>query len=221
MLKLISNPDEFFAELKQREPNLIYPILIVIVLAILASVGQYLVVSKISQAFPPKIAKYLMVGAYIGIVTSFFASFIVWLVVAVIFYAISSVFGGKGEFKRTLEFSAYGFVPNIIGSCITLPFTYHYISQAEIPPLIPESLGIEALRNPEVMKSIMQAMFPTEAIYASAIVSLAILLWSLTIWTFALKHARELSLRNAFISVLIPTALHFIYQLWSILKYVL
>jgi len=216
MLKLITNPDEFFAELKQRKPNLVYPILIVTVLAILASVGQYLVISKFSQDFPPEIAKFMLIISYIGVATSFIVSFIVWLIIAVILYAISSVFGGEGEFKRTLEFTGYGFVPNIVGSCITLPLTAHYLSRAEIP-----MLGAEALRDPEVMKSIIQAIFPTEAIYAFAIVNFAMLLWSLTIWSFALKHARGLSLKNAFITALIPTALYCIYQLWSILKYVL
>ncbi len=68
------------------------------------------------------------------------------------------------------------------------------------------------------MKSVVLSIIPRDLVYSNLIINLAITVWSLTIWTFAIKHAREIELRKAFITALILTALFGIYQLWSILK---
>ena len=213
-MKLITNPDEFFEELKQRDVRIKIPLLtIMIPLAILLSVYQYLLVTKLSQAFPPELARFFLVGAYVGIIGSFIGVFAVWLILAVIMHGISSLFGGKGSFRRTFEFTGYGFLPSLVGSLITVPMSAYYISKAEIP-----KITITQLQNPNVIKTIILSLIPKSLVYSNLIVNLAITAWSLTIWTFAVKHAREIELRKAFITALIPTVLFGIYQLWSILK---
>ena len=97
-MKLITNPDEFFHELKGEEIRIRKPLTIVIVLAILVSAYQYFLVTKISQAFPAEIAKFFVVGAYIGIIGSFIGMFAVWLMLAVIMHGLSAFFNGKGSF---------------------------------------------------------------------------------------------------------------------------
>ncbi len=213
-MKLITNPDEFFEELKQRDVRIKIPLLtIMIPLAILLSVYQYLLVTKLSQAFPPELARFFLVGSYVGIIGSFIGVFAVWLILAVIMHGISSLFGGKGSFRRTFEFTGYGFLPSLIGSAVTVPMSIYYVSKAEIP-----KITITQLQNPNVIKTIMLSLIPKFLIYSNLIINLAITAWSLTIWTFAVKHAREIELRNAFISASIPTILFGIYQLWNILK---
>ncbi len=50
-MKLITNPDEFFEELKQRDVKIRIPLLTVMIpLAILLSIYQYLLATKLSQA---------------------------------------------------------------------------------------------------------------------------------------------------------------------------
>jgi len=204
----------FFAKLKQKETRIRKPMTIVLFLAVLVSTYRYLLVTKISQAFPAEIARFFTVGSYIGIVGSFIGMFAVWFILALIMHGLSAFFDGKGLFRRTFEFVGYGFMLSLIGSVITVPMSWFYISQAEIP-----IISIARLQqNPNVMKTIMLSLIPRDLVYSNLIINLAITVWSLTLWTFAIKHAREIELRKAFICALIPTMLFGIYQLWSILK---
>jgi len=123
-------------------------------------------------------------------------------------------FEGKGSFRRTFEFTGYGFLPSLVGSLITVPMSLNYILNAEIPKISFTQLQ----QNPNVIKAIMLSLIPKSLIYSNLIINLAVTIWSLTIWTFAVKHAREVELKKAFVSALIPTVLFGIYQLWSILK---
>ena len=135
-MKLITNPDEFFEELKHRDVRIKIPLLTVMIpLAILLSAYQYVLATKLAQAFPPELARFFLVGAYIGIVGSFIGVFAVWLILAVIMHGISSFFGGRGSFRRTFEFTSYGFFPSLVGSIITVPMSAYYISKAEIPKI--------------------------------------------------------------------------------------
>lgn len=85
-MKLITNPNKFFEELKQRDVKIKKKPLLTIVLplAVILSTYQYLLMNKISQAFPKELAQFFMIGAYIGIIGSFIGMFAIWFVVAVI-----------------------------------------------------------------------------------------------------------------------------------------
>ncbi len=213
-MKLITNPNEFFRELKDKEVRIRKPLVIVVALAVLISAYQYFLVTKISQAFPAEIAKFFVVGAYVGIVGSFIGMFAVWLILAVIMHGLSAFFNGKGSFRRTFEFVGYGFLPSLVGSAITVPMSWYYISQAEVPKISLSQLQ----QNPNVVKSIMLHLLPKDLIYSNIIINIAITAWSLTIWTFGIRHAREIELKKAFITALIPTILFGAYQIWNLLK---
>ncbi len=213
-MKLITDPNGFFEELKEKEVRIRKPLVIVLALAVLISAYQYFLVTKISQAFPPELAKFFAVGAYIGIIGSFIGMFAVWLILAVIMHGLSAFFGGKGSFRRTFEFVGYRVLPSLVGSAITVPMSWYYISQAEVPKI---SLA-QLQQNPNVMKTVMFSLIPKDLVYSNIIINLAITAWSLTIWTFAIKHARNIELRKAFITALIPTIIFGAYQIWSILK---
>ncbi len=213
-MKLITNPDEFFEELKQREIRIRKPLVIVLALAVLVSMYQYLIVTKLSQAFPQEIAKFFVVGAYVGVIGSFIGMFAVWLILAVIMHGLSAFFNGEGSFRRTFEFVGYGFLPSLVGSAITVPMSWYYVSQAEVPKI---SLA-QLQQNPDMIKSIMLYLLPKDLIYSNLIINVAVTIWSLTIWSFAIKHARNVELRKALICALIPTLLFGVYQVWNLLK---
>ena len=214
-MKLITDPNGFFEGLKQKEVRIRKPLLtIVLPLAILLSIYQYFLMNKLSQAFPAEITQFFLVGAYIGIIGSFVGIFAVWLILAVIMHGISSFFGGKGSFRRTFEFTGYGFLPSLVGSAITVPLSLNYILNAKIPRISITQLQ----QNPNVIKTVMLSLIPKDLVYSNLIINLAITAWSLTIWTFAVKHARDIELKKAFVSALIPTIIFSIYQVWNLLK---
>ncbi len=214
IMKLISNPDGFFAEMKNHDTKLSKPALIALLLATLIALNQYVLISQLSEVMPEKLEVFFKIGGYIGVVSSFIGVFAVWVIIAVIMHGLSAFFEGKGDFRRTFEFIGYGFFPSLVGSLITVPMSLHYITNAKIPEI---SL-VQLQQNPDVVKVIMLSIIPKDLIYSNLIINFVITAWSLTIWSFALRHARGIEMREAFICALIPTVLFAIYQIWSILK---
>ena len=166
-MRLITNPDGFFEELKWKGVKL-RKIAIVLALAVLISSYQYFLVTKLSQALPTEIAQFFTIGAYIGIAGSFIGIFAVWLILATIMHGISSFFNGKGSFRRTFEFTGYGFLPSLIGSAVTTPMSAYYILNAEIPRISITQLQ----QNPDVMKSIMFSLIPKDLVYFNLTINL-------------------------------------------------
>ncbi len=210
-MKFVTNPDEFFAELKNREPKLIYPAIILLAISIVSGYYQFVLLTKLSETFPEDFAKFLKIGATFGVFGAILTTFALWLVVAGIMFGITSIFGGEGSFKRTLEFVGYGFFPMLVSSLITVPISVSYISNAKLPKMSIQDLQ----QNPELFKSVMYSMVPHDVIISNLIISSAALIWSFVIWSFALKHARGLELRKAAISVLIPAAIYGAYVVFA------
>ena len=139
-------------------------------LAIVISAYQYLLTTKISRAFPSDLARFFLMGAYIGIVGSFVGMFAVWLILAVIMHGLSAFFDGKGSFRRTFEFVGCGFLPSLVGSLITIPMSTYYVTNAEIPRITMEQLQ----QNPDVMRSLMLSIVPNELVYSNLMINLAV-----------------------------------------------
>lgn len=211
-MRLITNPNEFFARLKEQEISLKVPVLIVVALAIITSVKQFLIISKMAQSLPPEMSKFFMIGAYTGVIGSFIGMFAIWLIFAAIMHALSSFLGGDGSFRRTFEFTGYGYLPSLIGSLITVSLSSYYVLHASVPNVDLSNV------NPEAMRSVMLSIMPHELIYTNLMINLAVTLWSLTIWIFAVKYARNLTTKNAFVTALIPTLLFALYQIYSAVK---
>jgi hypothetical protein len=110
-----------------------------------------------------------MVGAYTGIAGSVIGMFAVWLILAAVMHALSSLFGGNGSFRRTFEFTGYGYLPSLMGSLVTVPLSSYYVLNAKIPHI--------TSFDPGTMKSIMLSIMPTDLIYTNLLINLAITLW--------------------------------------------
>ena len=96
-----------------------------------------------------------------GVIVELIAPFIGWLLCAGAVYAFSIVFGGVGSFKRVLEFTGYGFVPQILSMIFSAVLLYIFLSTHTPPP---------------------QFM-----VYVIAITGLLLLFWSVAIWVFAVQ----------------------------------
>ena len=158
---LITNPDRFFGELSERDPNLLAPFVIVLITA---------TISAVSTAMMPYSS-----GAAAEVAIRLITPFIWWFLFAGAFYALSIFFRGAGSFKRVLEFTGYGFIPQILS----------------------------AIFNAIIMHALLSllASLPQFTVYAIAIISLLIALWSVAIWVFAVKHARNISAQDALFTV--------------------
>ncbi|ADG13975.1 Protein of unknown function DUF2143 [Methanocaldococcus infernus ME] len=214
--ELILNPNNFFKNLANREVSLKTPFLIVLTFSVFMSIYTYYTTSTMFKIFPSDMQGIMSMMMIISATSALVGGFVSWIIIAGIMHIISMVFKGEGSFKRTLAFVGYGFLPNIIGLLISIPITYYFLSNAHIP-----TLTMEQLQNPEVLKQVIKSMFPKSMLYTNLLIGLAVTLWNLYIWTYAIKYARNLELRKAFIVALIPTLLFGLYQLYKIIKLII
>ncbi|MBE8539588.1 YIP1 family protein [Geoglobus acetivorans] len=96
---------------------------------------------------------------------------------------------------------------------ITVPVSAYYLMNAEIP-----EIDLAQLQNPDAVGDIILSFIPRDVVYSNLIINLAVTIWGLVIWTFAVRHAREIELRKAFICASIPAVALGMYQMWDILR---
>ena len=212
--ELILNPDNFFKDLSSKESSLITPFLIVLALSVLNSIYTYYGISTILNLFPSDMQSNIsIIIMTIYVLFSFIGGFIMWLFVAGMMYLLSMVFRGEGSFKRTLEFIGYGFLPNPIGSLISILVGHYFLSSVQVP-----TLTMEQLQNPTVAEKAISSIIPKTMVYTNLLINIAVILWNLGLWTYGIKYARDLELKKAFIVALIPVVLFLIYQVYGVIK---
>lgn len=207
MKTLLFNPNLFFSEKLKTEISFKYPILIMLVIALIAIGSSFLMMNKIKESLPPEAGSFAFVMILGGAIGALIGTFVYWVILTGIFYLISSVFHSEGSFKRTLEFVAYGFVPQIFSSIVGLLILY----------ILLPSLNT-SLQNPQLFaESLKQMLVNNPLSLASQIFGILCFLLSANIWIFALMHARNMSTKNAIITVGIPVGLSLIYQIYVLI----
>ncbi len=161
-MKLITDPDGFFATLRERDVDLKKPALLVLLLTFVAAYIEWRILMKMSEAFPPKLAKFIEATAAAAVPGTVITTLILWIVVAGVMHLVSAGFGGSGSFKRTLEFTGYGFLPSLVGSLISGSVSLRYLENIRIPAA---DLGM--FGNPELARKIVLSQIPSEVLHAS------------------------------------------------------
>lgn len=203
-MQVLTNPREFFENKIKEDPDFKQPLMIIGAMAVISAISAYIIASKLIGNLPSDMASVAQIGAAIGAIFAIISVFIMWLVYSGIFYGISLVLSGQGNFKRVLEFVAYGFLPSIIGSLISLFLTNKAYSSLDL-----------SIQDPAIME---QAMLSDPYIMASTVIGILLTLWSANIWVFAMMHARNLTVKNALITVGVPIGLYVIYMIYTLLQ---
>jgi hypothetical protein len=201
MLEVLTNPNSFFEKKLSEDISLKIPIAIIIVFGIIGAINAILMMQKIMAALSSDAAQFASFGAIFAGISAIICVFVMWLLYTVVFYVISMVFKGEGEFKRVLEFVGYGFIPSIASGVIGL------IVMTMALPTIEFSM-----ENPELMQQLMSS---NPMMQAYTIIGIIFTIWSANIWIFGLMHSRNLSIKNAVIVVGVPIGLNIIYTLYN------
>lgn len=218
ILDVLINPDKFFEEKLREEVSLKEPFFIFIIIAAISSFSAYfsaLSSSKVFESMPEEMT--LFMSSY----TSFFmvwtitmailSPFLLWVVCAAIFHIISILFNGSGEFKRTFEFIGYGFIPYIAITAIQTVINAYMFQTLQIPTQF-------SMENPILwQQSIISDMGGLKFILIPIIVSIIFTLWSAYIWIYGIKHSRNLSRSNSYLTVGFPVGLYVVYMLIVVL----
>jgi hypothetical protein len=194
ILLLCTDPDGFFRRDPKEWSSLKIPAVIVLIAGIIGAISAYLVSRTILQIFPVSLQSATGLVTVIGAAGGLISVFFIWAAYTVVFYVISMIFMGKGTFTRTLAAMGYGFLPTTIGGLIDLIVLWAYLP------------GVQVSRVKDVMdiQSATTALTHSPLFQITGLISTIFLLWSASIWIFGLRYSRELTLRNAVISVGLP-----------------
>lgn len=184
---LLFNPDLFFLEKLKNEVDLKYPALIVLVTSIILILTTILT--------PNSKSLFYIVGS--GIVDAYLS----WIIITLVFYLISLLFRSTGSFKRTLEFVSYGFIPPLFSHVIHLIVRFILRNSYDISPT-----------NPKLyLKNYIELLTHNPLLQAATIIGFLFGLWSFYINVYAIIHARNLSKRNAILTVGIPYFFEYVF----------
>jgi len=215
LIDILFRPDAFFEHGPHEPESLKIPALIVLTGGILAAAYGYLMgelSARMMAGMMPGMDAIILISAVLGALVG---TFIFWGIAAGIFYIISTFFKGSGSFNRVLEVVGYGYLPQIIGSLITLVAAIQYLPKITVPVLTKA-----ALDDPEIIETAMTAFMHDPAMLEltqiTSLIAIVFMLWSANIWIFGMKHARMLTMRDAAICVGAPVILYVVYVIYSL-----
>lgn len=214
LVNILINPNAFFQDASAEKESLKIPGLIVLALGIVSAVSAYLVGGLTGIMMAGMFSGMESIIAISTILGALFAVFIVWVIWTGVFYLLSSIFKGKGTFKRTLEFVGFGYLPQIFGALLAVIIAVFYLPRVIVP-----RITSAAVENPQLIQEAVKALMHDPAMMEMtqiiSIISIVFLLWSANIWISGLQHSRKLSVRDAALCVGIPVIIYILYIIYS------
>jgi len=214
LVTILVHPNAFFQDVLRDKENLKIPGLIVALLGIVSAAYAYLIgglTGKMLAGMLPGMESIIAISTVLG---ALFGVFLFWVIWTGVFYLISTIFRGKGTFKRTLECVGYGNLPQIFGGLITLIVALQYL-----PRIIVPRITSAAAQDPQAIIDATQALMHDPAMAEMtqivSVISVVFLLWSANIWISAMKNARQLSDRDAALCVGIPVVIFILYTIFT------
>lgn len=191
---LLTDPRSFFRE-RADDPSLLFPAVIVALLGVLTAATTIPSTRATMTAMPPEVQGFGTAALVIGAAVAFVIAFILWLIFAGIFHAISSVaFGGEGGFTDTLAVTGWGYVPRLLSAAVNFVAAYVVYSGVDFS---------SAQGDPQAISQTAQQLSNDPLLMTASIVTIAVTLWSGALWTFGLAEVRNIEVREAAISVAI------------------
>jgi len=216
LLNILISPGAFFADLKgEREESFTWPLVIVLLGGIAAACYGYLLGEVSGQMMAgalPGIEALVTISSTIG---ALIGIFIFWLIWTAVVFALSMAFKGQGSFKQTLQVIGYGYLPQVIGTVITVIVAFEYVPRIVVP-----HVTAAMMQDPVAMQGITTALMHDPAMMEltqiTSIIGIVFLLWSANIWIFGLQKARNLSPRDAALCVGIPVIAYILFMIYSL-----
>lgn len=213
---ILINPGAFFTGLmEERDESFTWPLIIVLAGGIAAAVYGYLIggaTARMMAGAMPGIEAIVTISTAIG---ALIGVFIFWLIWTAVVFCLSMIFKGQGSFKQTLGMIGYGYLPQVIGSVISIIVAIEYVPKIVVPH-ITSAMMQDPVAMQETMKALMHDPAMLEMTQIISIITIIFLLWSAHIWIFGLQKARNLSPRDAALCVGIPVVAYIIYMIYTL-----
>ncbi|HML26522.1 MAG TPA: YIP1 family protein [Methanomethylovorans sp.] len=203
MLEVLSDPSGFFEEKIKEKIDFKPPYAVIGTVTLLTLINAFILMRELMENLlndVPTIIQLIVIT--LGLMVTMASGMIVWLMISGLFYVFSWLLAGQGKFTRVLEFVAYGFLPFIFSSAISMVLMISMCSFSDF-----------AMNGPQAIE---KAMLKSPYMIVSNAISIILALWSANIWVFAMIHSRDLSIKNAMITVGIPIGVYLIYMLYTL-----
>ena len=201
---LFADPGRFFEDVAE-DDGLRGPALVVGFLGIVSAAGGIPVAEVTATLLPPEASAFAGFTYVTTVVGGFVGAFVVWLVYAVVFHLVSSLaFDGDGPFARTLAVTGWGLAPAVPVGILSGFLTYLALRSTPIPS------------GPEGAMAFLAQMQNSPYVLAAGVLGVLGLLWQAYLWTYGVKHARGVELRDAAITVAIPAGIALVWRLYNL-----
>lgn len=187
LVDALTDPASFF-EREAADPELRGPTIVVGTVAILGLLAAIPTLQATMAAVPRGARGFVVVGAIVGMVFGLVVPFVVWLVYALLFYALSALFGGEGEFRDLFAMVGWGFGPRALAALVSGVVTF---------VLLPSG----GFGDPAAASQFARDVATSPLGLANRVFGLLMTLWAAWVWTHVVAEAREISRRNAAITV--------------------
>lgn len=202
ILDVLLNPEEFFRARADKVPALMVPVLLVLITGIVGAVTAYLTMTAMLPALPAEAQGIVSIIGIATAVGTVVFSLIIWVLQALVFYALSSFYRGSGDMKKSLEAVGYGYVPLIVSALIGLALTYSFLSSFTFPAI--------DFTDPAAAAAFQTMVQTSPLIQAGQVLGVIFLVWAANIWIYGMKYARGLTTRDAAIVVGVPVVLYIV-----------
>jgi hypothetical protein len=215
LIDILIRPGPFFEAATAEKESLKIPGLIVLILGIVSAIYAYLVSGATGKMMAGLFSGMESVIAISSVLSAIIIALIFWAIWAGVFYLVSSLFKGTGTFKRTLEFTGYGHLPQIFGGIITVIVALQYLPRVVVPQIAASAVQEDPQILQEAVNTLMHDPAMLEMTQIISIISIVFLLWSAHIWISGMRNARHLSERDSALCVGIPVVVYILYVIYT------
>ncbi|KLK88726.1 hypothetical protein SZ63_07010 [Methanoculleus sediminis] len=206
-LRVLFEPGRFFEARMQDRPSLKIPALIAVVMGLIGAVSVIPMTDLTMAMLPAEMQGLGVIMTIIFAAFAFAGGFLAWIIYGFVFHLVSMIFKGQGDLERTMEFTGYGLLPQVFGGIIGTYFSYRLLSGLNVPPMTnPEQIA-------EFSENLVSVLATDPLAQIAGLVTILFTIWSANIWIFGMKYARNLSTRDAVLTVGIPVGLYILYML--------
>lgn len=204
LVELFTDPDRFFEQVAA-DGGLVRPGAVVLVLGVVGAASAFPVLRATVAALPEEVRAIAIVTYVLGIGGAVVGPFVVWGLYAGAFHVISTLaFDAEGSFERTLAVTGWGFVPAILGALASGILTFVVLQSVTFPT------------DPSQAAGFAQRLRHDPLIRLAGGLGIVFLLWQGFLWTFAVRHARGLDVREAAITVAGPVGVGLLFRLYGL-----
>lgn len=202
---LLTDPDAFFRR-RADDPSFAGPVAVVLVVAGLGAVGALPVMRATTATMPAEADPFVSVVAAVGVLGGVVGVFVTWALFALAFHVVSAIaFGASGSFRTTLALTGWGLVPRIPEAAIAGAVAHLVFADVRFPS------------DPQQLSGTVRALRSDPLFVVAGVLGIAFLAWSALLWTFAMRRGRNLTLRQATLTVAGPVALALVVDLLGLL----